>query len=192
MDEPHQPPVSSDFSALVLPHRDAAFNLALWILANPSDAEDVTQQALVRAWRALPQYRGGSARAWLLKIVRNAAYTHLERRKRSANVVPLEEATRRRETSQRGLELADDGPDAETRLIRADEHAALAAALEALPLPLKETIILREMEGLSYHDIAAVMGVPIGTVMSRLARARGQLRRAMVPQATEGGRNRAL
>ena len=98
----------------------------------------------------------------------------------------------RRDQKGRGLEFADDAPNAETELIRADEQAALAAALDALPLHLKETIVLREMEGLSYREIAAVMDAPVGTVMSRLARAREQLRRALVTSPLDGGRFHAL
>lgn len=107
-------------------------------------------------------------------------------------IVPLDQATRRRDQKGRGLEFADDAPNAETELIRADEQAALAAALDALPLHLKETIVLREMEGLSYREIAAVMDAPVGTVMSRLARAREQLRRALVTSPFDGGRFHAL
>jgi RNA polymerase sigma-70 factor (ECF subfamily) len=189
VDRPLPPP---DFDELVLPHRDAAYNLALCIMRSAADAEDVTQEAMVRAWRALTQLRSGSARTWLLRIVRNTAYTHLDRRKRTMNVVPLDHATRRRDQEGRSLELADAAPNAETELIRADEQAALAAALDALALHLKETIVLREMEGLSYREIAAVTEVPVGTVMSRLARAREQLRRALVASPLDGGRFHAL
>jgi RNA polymerase sigma-70 factor (ECF subfamily) len=187
-----RPPPSPDFDEMVLPHRDAAYNLALCIMTSTADAEDVTQEAMVRAWRALAQLRSGSARTWLLRIVRNTAYTHLDRRKRTMNIVPLDQATRRRDQKGRGLEFADDTPNAETELIRADEQAALAAALDALPLHLKETIVLREMEGLSYREIAAVIDAPVGTVMSRLARAREQLRRALVTSPFDGGRFHAL
>lgn len=181
-----------DFDALVLPHRDAAFNLALWLVSSRADAEDVTQEALVRAWRALPRLRGGSTRAWLLKIVRNTAYTHIGRRQRAANVVSLDDAARRRGQKPAALDPVDDAPDAERLLIDADEKAELAAALARLPLHLKETIVLREMEDLSYQEIASVMDVPVGTVMSRLARGREQLRREFMASSERGGGNRAL
>lgn len=185
-----QAPEPPDFDALVLPHRDAAYNLALWLVSSPADAEDVAQEALVRAWRALPQLRGGSVRAWLLKIVRNTAYTHLGRLKRARNVVSFDDARRGQKAA--GFDPADDAPDPERLLLDADEKAELTAALDSLPVHLRETIVLREMEDLSYQEIASIMDVPIGTVMSRLARAREQLRRIYAAGSDQGGGNRAL
>jgi RNA polymerase sigma-70 factor (ECF subfamily) len=183
------PPDPADFEALVLVHRDAAYNLALWLVGNRADAEDVAQDAMIRAWRSLDQLRGGAVRTWLLTIVRNTAYTHIERRRRSLNVVPIEEATRLRDGRGRTHEPADETIGADDRLIVAEERERVARALQALSIDLRETLVLREMEGLSYREIAAVMGSPIGTVMSRLTRARAQLRRIL--QADNGGAARA-
>jgi RNA polymerase sigma-70 factor (ECF subfamily) len=187
------PPASvqaQDFERLVLPHKDAAYNLALWLMGNRADADDVAQDALVRAWRGLDGLRGGSVRAWLLSIVRNTAYSHLQRRSKGLKVVSIDEGGRWRDNRGRAVEPVDDAPSVESTLVAADDKAELAAALAELPLQLREAIVLREMEGLSYREIAGVMETPVGTVMSRLSRAREQLRQTLETKAKE--RHRAV
>lgn len=155
------------FEQVVLPHLNAAFNLARWLVRNPHDAEDIVQEAYLRAFKFWGGYEGGDARAWLLKIVRNASYSFLEKNR------PAELA----EEFDERLHIADaDVPTIEATLVQSAENKMLRAALEALPVNFRETVILRELEGLSYKEIAAVMEVPIGTVMSSLARGRLMLR----------------
>jgi len=154
--------VSSEFERTMLPHMDAAYNLARWLVRDPTLAQDVAQDALLRALRFFPEWRGGSARAWLMRIVRNVAYDTLRDRGHDEG----EEAM---------AELADPAPGPERQAVARIEMANVATALEAMPAPLRECLVLREIEGLSYKEIAEVAGVPIGTVMSRLWRARQAL-----------------
>jgi RNA polymerase sigma factor (sigma-70 family) len=157
----------SGFEHVVLPHLNAAYNLARWLVRNPHDAEDVVQEACLRAVRFFGGYQEGNARAWLLRIVRNTAYTFLGKKR------PSELAEEFDETIHVGEPLQ---PDAEATLLQSVESRMLQEALEGLPVRFREAIILRELEGLSYKEIAEVMGIPIGTVMSSLARGRTQLR----------------
>lgn len=163
---------SGRFAAVVLPHLDDAFTLARWITGNPADAEDVVQEACLRAFRAIGSFSGGSARAWVLTIVRNTAYTWLRKNRPTALVVVEDlEAVENAQTTP-------GNPDVETPetvLIAEADAARLAAAVAALPSPFRETVVLRDLQGLDYREIAAVTGVPIGTVMSRLARGRSRL-----------------
>jgi len=145
-----------------MPHLDAAYNLARWLAGNDHDAEDIAQEACVRALRFISAYRGGNSRSWLLAIVRNTAYSWLKKNRPKA-IVSIEDEDM--------AEIED--PVAPT-FDRADA-AVLRAALEDLPLEFREALVLRHLEGLSYKEIAEVAGVPVGTVMSRLARARQQL-----------------
>src|SRR6202521_1787732 len=160
------------FTRLVLPYLGDAYSLARWITGNRADAEDVVQDACLRAFRAVGGFTDGSARPWVLTIVRNTAYTWLRKNRPSAVLVVEDlEAV---ETAQ--VKPAD--PDAETpepALIAKADAATLQAAIAALPTPYRETLVLRDVQGLSYREIAEVTGVPIGTVMSRLARARNQV-----------------
>jgi len=152
----------SGFEEMMLPHLDAAYNLARWLAGNDHDAEDIAQEACVRAWQYRGGYRGGSARAWLLTIVRNTAYTWLKKNRAKTMVTLTDDDMAEIEgTEAPAFQSADAG--------------ALRAALEELPLEFREALVLRELEGLSYKEIADVAGVPLGTVMSRLARARHQL-----------------
>jgi RNA polymerase sigma-70 factor, ECF subfamily len=155
------------FEQMVLPHLDAAYDLARWLVRSPHDAEDVVQEACLRAVRYFGGYQEGNARAWLLRIVRNTAYSYLEKKR------PGELAEEFDETIHMGGPVQ---PDAETALLRSVESRMLQESLEGLPVRFREAVILRELEGLSYKEIAEVMGVPIGTVMSSLARGRTQLR----------------
>ena len=156
------------FEQLVLPHVDAAFNLARWLLRGRSDAEDVAQEALLRACRFFRGFHGGDARAWLLQIVRNTCYTWLEKNR------PLELSMEFDEE----LHLQTCATP-ESLAIAGDDHKRLTLALETLPPRFREVLVLRELEGCSYKEIAAITSIPIGTVMSSLSRARRQLYTAL-------------
>jgi len=153
------------FEETVLPHLDAAFNYARWLAKNEAEAEDVVQDACVRAVRFFSSLRDGDARAWLLTIVRNTWYSRVSRRG----------ATTEGGLDPSGDERPDDALDPEERLLQQHIVDHVRAAIEQLPVDYREALVLREMEGLSYKEIAAVLNVPIGTVMSRLARARERL-----------------
>jgi len=160
------------FAAVVLPHLDDAFALARWLTGNRTDAEDVVQEASLRAYRAIGTFAGGNARAWVLTIVRHTAYTWL-RRNRSASLVMVDDL----EAVERAHADAGDQEKTtpETELIAKADATRLEAAIAELPAPFKETLVLRDVQGLDYREIAEVTEVPIGTVMSRLARARRRL-----------------
>src|SRR5689334_4204110 len=160
------------FAAVVLPHLDDAFALARWLTGNRTDAEDVVQEASLRAYRAIATFAGGNARAWVLTIVRHTAYTWL-RRNRSASLVMVDdlEAVERAHVDPSDQEKSTP----ETELIAKADAARLEAAIAELPAPFKETLVLRDVQGLDYREIAQITEVPIGTVMSRLARARRRL-----------------
>jgi RNA polymerase sigma factor (sigma-70 family) len=161
------------FEQLVLPHLDAAVNLARWLLRSRPDAEDLSQAAMLRAYRFFGSFRGGDARAWLLQIVRNTCYTWLEKKRPLDLMDEFNE-----ELHQRPAE------NPESLAILADDRERLRGALESLPPRLREVLVLRELEGCSYKEIAAITSIPIGTVMSTLARARERLQRALVNSAT--------
>ena len=165
----------SQFEDLIIPHMQAAFNLAYWIVRNRAEAEDVVQDAYVRAFRGFSGLRSNSVKAWLLTIVRNTAYQALQTRRRDAKVIVSSEDLKDRDREDVG-ETASPDQSAEDLLIAASERQQLWSALGELPVNYREVIVLREMEGLSYNEIAEAMDVPIGTVMSRLSRARGELR----------------
>jgi RNA polymerase sigma-70 factor (ECF subfamily) len=152
------------FEQFVLPHVDAAFNLARWLLRGRTDAEDVAQEALLRACRFFRGFHGENARAWLLQIVRNTCYTWLEKNR------PLELSMEFDEE----LHLQPCATP-ETLAIAGDDRKHLILALETLPPRFREVLVLRELEGCSYKEIAAITSIPIGTVMSSLSRARRQL-----------------
>jgi RNA polymerase sigma factor (sigma-70 family) len=160
------------FANVVLPHLGDAYALARWITGNRADAEDVVQDACLRAFRAIGGFADGSARAWVLTIVRNTAYTWIGKN-RPAALVAVEDL----EAVEMAQAVPGD-PDAETpetALIAQTDAARLAAAISGLPEPFRETLVLRDVQGLDYREIAQVTGAPIGTVMSRLARARSRL-----------------
>ena len=159
-----------DFAADVLPHLDAAFNLARWLMRDAAAAEDVVQDAMLRALRFHHGFRGGNARAWVLQIVRSRAYEALRQRGMFSEL-----SLQDNDGLQACETLADPSPDPEASLAASLDRIALDAALEALPVELRECIVLRELEGLSYKEIALVAGIPAGTVMSRLWRARQAL-----------------
>jgi len=160
------------FRNVVLPHLEEAYTLARWITRNRGDADDVVQEASVRAFRAIRSFSGGNARAWVLTIVRNTAYTWLKKN-RSPVLVQVEDF----EAIEHAQALAGN-PEVETPeslLIAENDAVRLEAAISALPDPFRETLILRDVQGLDYREIASITGVPIGTVMSRLARGRSRL-----------------
>jgi RNA polymerase sigma factor (sigma-70 family) len=160
------------FTSVVMPHLDAAYNLAHWLTGNRTDAEDVVQDASLRAFRAIHKFAGGNARAWVLCIVRNTACSWL-RKNRPTAVVTVEDLEAVEATYARAAE--PDGETPEAALIAKTDAEQLRAAIAALPTPFRETLVLRDIEGLDYREIAEATEVPIGTVMSRLARARGRL-----------------
>jgi RNA polymerase sigma-70 factor, ECF subfamily len=157
------------FDRLVMPHLDAAFNLSRWILRGRDEAEDTTQEAMLRAFRYFQGFNGGDARAWLLQIVRNTCYTWLEKNRPADLTEEFDEEQHPQSGST---------PDA--LAIASDDRERLRQALEDLPPRSREMIVLRELDGCSYKEIATITSVPIGTVMSSLARARERLQRALV------------
>ena len=157
----------AEFEAAVLPHLDAAYSLARWLLRSEHEAEDVVQEAYVRALRFFGGFRGGDSRGWLLTIVRNVSYTWLRKRRPDQLNLSLDEELHGREDGAR---------DPEGEVLRKADVRSVKQALETLPLELREVIVLRELEGLSYAEIASVAEIPLGTVMSRLSRARSRLR----------------
>jgi RNA polymerase sigma factor (sigma-70 family) len=158
---------AQDLVALLVPHRNCAYNLARWLMRNSEDAEDVVQEAYARAFRYASGFRGGDPRAWLLAIVRNTCYGWLRKARTSGLAEAFDEDVHSREVS---------GSNPEQQLLRRADTALAGAALAALPVRFREVLVLREMEGLSYKEMSAVLGVPIGTVMSSLSRARERLR----------------
>jgi RNA polymerase sigma-70 factor, ECF subfamily len=170
----------SRFEPLALPCMEAAFNLAFWLVRSHPDAEDIVQEAYLRAFRAFDSFRGEDIRPWLLAIVRNTAYRWLSNRRRSGTVISLEEAFADNPgEGGSARQIATDEPTAEERMIGAAERDYVLRALAELPPTFREVLVLREIEGFSYRDIAEVTGAPIGTVMSRLSRGRGELRKAL-------------
>jgi RNA polymerase sigma-70 factor, ECF subfamily len=168
--------LSSDtFEAVVLPYLDAAHNLARWLMRDPASAEDVLQEAMLRALTYFPSFKGVNPRGWLLQIVRNTAYASMSLN-RGVELVPLTNGSDESEDIVARLPSSDDDP--ETSLIKTRERDRVHRMIAALPIELRETLVLRELEELSYKDIAEVTHMPIGTVMSRLWRARRLLAQA--------------
>jgi RNA polymerase sigma-70 factor (ECF subfamily) len=163
------------FELAILPHLGAAYNLACWLTRNAHDADDVVQEAYLRAYQFFDSFKGGDGRAWLLRIVRNTCYTWLEKN-RPAQPPPAFDET------IHGAGRVE-APDA--ALVAGEDRELLRQALEELPSEFREVIVLRELEGLSYKEIAGVTGVPIGTVMSRLARARQRLQEGLARRLGE-------
>ena len=158
----------SRFEQAVLPHLDAAYNLARWLMRDEDEAADAVQDACLRALRFIGSLRGGDGRVWLLAIVRNTCYSRLRQR-------PMRES----ETEFDDEIHSPESETTETLLARSRDGEAVRQALEELPEQLREILVMRELEGMAYKEIAAIAEVPLGTVMSRLARARKRLQRAL-------------
>ncbi len=176
---------NSNFEQVMLPHLDSAYNLARWLVRDPSIAEDVVQDAYERACKYFAAFRGGSGRAWLLQIVRNAAYSTLKAR-RLGMEVSLSSGTRAADEDGVDTDMPDPTPGPEATLAQRQDLAALDDALNALPVAWRECLILREVEALSYKEMARITDVPIGTVMSRLSRARQALQREVLGDDHQG------
>jgi len=159
------------FEATVLPHLNAAYNFARWLLRDDSGAEDVVQESYLRALKYFSGYHGGDSRAWLLTIVRNTSYNWLQQNRSRELMNPIDDATE-------ALAATNDA-NPEIVLLQRIDQDLLREALSELPIEFREVLILREMEGLSYKEIAALADLPIGTVMSRLARARARLQQRL-------------
>jgi len=157
------------FEQAILPHLTAAYNLARWLTGNDHDAEDVVQESYLRALKFFSGFRGGSSRPWLLTIVRNTCYTWMRRNRMEEPGLELDEE----------IYVDSNSPSPEAILLAAARGDMVRRALEELPAEFREIVILREMEGLSYKEIAEVTAVPVGTVMSRLARARARLQKLL-------------
>jgi RNA polymerase sigma factor (sigma-70 family) len=159
------------FAEVFLPHLDDAFRLARWISGSRADAEDIVQEASLRAFKGIRNFSGGSTRAWTLTIVRNASYSWLAKNRPSTVVLTEDLDQRAREEMERGAGNGD-VPTPEAALIAKMEAEEVRNAVATLPLPFREILVLREIHDLDYRSIAEIIQVPIGTVMSRLARAR--------------------
>jgi len=168
------------FEQTILPHLDAAYNLARWLVRNPSDAEDLVQEAMLRAVKFFHGYRGGDARSWLLAIVRRCCFTWVSRNHAADLAEEFDELSH----------SPAPPPNPESLSVSGDEAARLRRALEEIPAVFREAVVLRELEEMSYKEIAEVAGVSIGTVMSRIARGRERLR-AVLARPSETGRRSA-
>jgi RNA polymerase sigma-70 factor (ECF subfamily) len=161
------------FEEAVLPHLDAAYNLARWLTRSDTDAEDVVQEAFLRAFKFFGGFRGGDGRSWLLAIVRNTSYTWMRNNRSPELKIPLDDDLHE-------IESKDLNPEA--LLVRCADTLLVRRALEELPIEFREVLVLRELEEMSYRDIAGITDLPLGTVMSRLARGRKRLQLALTKQ----------
>jgi RNA polymerase sigma-70 factor (ECF subfamily) len=165
-----QPDERARFEETIMPHLDAAYNLARWLTRNEHDAQDVVQEAFLRAFKYFAGFHGGNSRSWLLSIVRNTTYTWLQKNRKPELATTFDEETR---------DIEDTASNPEVLLLNNSDQQEIRRAVEQLPVEFREVMILRELEGMSYKEIAGVADVPIGTVMSRLARARKQLQQSL-------------
>ena len=170
---------AQEFQRLILPHLDGAYNLARYLTRDAVASEDVVQDAMVRAFRAFGQFHGNSPRAWLFAIVRNCCRT-AQAGTRSTTLV-VHENRLGEEAVARLKEHPDPAPTPEEAVMRGSEVERVRRAVEAMPEPFREAVVLRDLEGLSYAEIAQVTGVPVGTVMSRLSRGRAMLAKELLP-----------
>ena len=161
------------FEEIALPHLAAAYNLARWLVHNDHDAEDLVQEAFLRAFKSFGGYYGGNSRSWLLTIVRNTCYTWLQNNRVLHVTEPIDD-----KLDELGLDFADP----EVLLLQSVDAQIVRQALTELPVEFREVVVLREMEGFSYKEIADVVDLPIGTVMSRLARGRKRLHALLAPR----------
>jgi RNA polymerase sigma-70 factor (ECF subfamily) len=168
-----------DFEETILPHLNAAYNLARWLLRNDQDAQDVVHDSFLRAHRYFASFQGGDGRAWLLGIVRNMCITSLRSKKSSESID---------DCTDRPVRFQDMSPDPEKTLLSKEDVASLRTCIEALQPEYKEVIVMRELEELSYREIATVAGLALGTVMSRLNRARTKLEECLAGSARGAAR----
>jgi RNA polymerase sigma factor (sigma-70 family) len=176
---------AQQFRALILPHMDGAYNFARYLARDATAAEDIVQEAFLRAFRAFPTYRGGAPKAWLFAIVRNCFLNWAGQRAGASRAV-VDEGALSEAQSQALANVADEDQDTpEAALLRRREIETVRAVIENLPEPFRETLVLREMEELSYKEIALLTAAPIGTVMSRLARARQMLSDMLMPDGAQ-------
>jgi RNA polymerase sigma-70 factor, ECF subfamily len=166
------------FEQTVLPHLDAAYNLARWLTRNDQDAQDVTQEACLRAFRFFDGYQGGNMRAWLLTIVRNTCYTWLRQNRPPGSAVEFDEEIH--------SDQSTGAADPELQVLASADKETLQHAIEELPEVFREALVLHELEGMSYKEIADVTSSSMGTVMSRLARARTRLRQSLSVELSRG------
>lgn len=159
-----------NFEQAVLPHLDAAYNLARWLARNEEDAQDIVQEAYLRAFRFFPAFRGGDPHSWILKIVRNTSYTWLHENR------PLRGAL---EFDENLFSPGSRSPNPEEAVLQSDSSTLVRKALQMLPTNFREVLVLRELEGMSYKEIAEITGMAAGTVMSSLSRARNRFRQAL-------------
>jgi RNA polymerase sigma factor (sigma-70 family) len=160
------------FEEHVLPHLDAAYNLARWLTRNEHDAQDIVQESYMRAYKFFDSFRMGDARPWLLKIVRNTSYTWLQQNRPRDLTANVDDS----------VDIESKEPSPEAQLLRTDEAGRVRQALEDLPVEFREVMIMRELEELSYKEIAEITAIPVGTVMSRLARGRKRLQQSLSQQ----------
>ena len=158
------------FEQSIMPHMDAAYNLSRWLSNNDSDAQDVVQEAYLRAFKFFGGFRGGNSRAWLLRIVRNAFYDWLKKNRGDQAEEPFDEEVH---------DTIDETAAPDAALLEKADHERLYKAIAGLPVEFREILVLRELEGFSYKEISEVADVPLGTVMSRLARGREHLRNVL-------------
>ena len=168
----------NEFEHLILPHLGAAYGLARWLLRHPQDAEDAVQEAVLKAFNGFHGFQGGNAQGWLLAIVRNTCLTTIERRRSSAKVIVLADNVAGHQDRWRDT-AADPAPLADAAMITEEERRKVHATIAALPTQFREVLVLREYNDLSYREIADIVGAPVGTVMSRLSRARERLAAAL-------------
>jgi RNA polymerase sigma-70 factor (ECF subfamily) len=159
------------FEQVILPHLDAAYNLARWLTRSDHDAEDIVQEAYMRAFRFFDGFRGGDSRSWLLTIVRNTCYTWLRQNQAHRTATAFDEEIH--------SAIGDDASNAETAILQSADNQLVRQALDDLPVEFREVLVLRELEGLSYKEIARIADIPVGTVMSRIARARKQIEQSL-------------
>ena len=172
------------FEAQALPHLDAAYNLARWLARPPLDADDIVQDAMLRAFRAFDSFRGEDVKPWLMAIVRNCFLTAVKRTRDNSSVpIPSDS-----EIGADNRAFVANEPDPQESIMRSEQSSWLNSVIASLPADFREVLVLREMEDMSYKEIAQITGVPVGTVMSRLARARALLKEKC-HLAVEGGRH---
>jgi RNA polymerase sigma-70 factor (ECF subfamily) len=171
-----EPPEPKSFEQLMLPHMDSAYNIARWLLKDPHQADDAVQEAFLRALKAFSRFRGNDGRAWLLTIVRNTCFSQMRANKKGSREEPFVD----------DLHGAPDGTAQENAVAWTEVRSeTLNKALERLPAEFREVIVLHELEGMSYRQIAEITEIPLGTVMSRLARARSKLEAGVALVAKE-------